>query len=105
MLRLTDGEMPFELDDPEGDVGDDIPAYAAIVQDAASEAKYFLRVGGAAYAYQHYREALKRLIDMHTWRSEEAAKVLLRIQRQMMAEVPLRDEITVLSDLPLHLTN
>ena len=105
MLRLTDGEFPFELDDPTGDMGDDIPSWPAIIQDAASEAKYFLRVGGAAYAYQYYREALKQLIDMHTWRSEEAAKVLLRIQRQMMAEVPLRDEITALSDLPLHLTN
>ena len=86
-LRLTEGELPFELDEPEGAVDDNIPAYPAVIQDAASEAKYYLRVGGAAYAYAHCAEGLKRLINQKTWRSEEAARVLLRIQREMLVEM------------------
>lgn len=84
---MDDGLLPYELEQPRGDVGDNIPSWPNVIDDAASRGKYYLRVGGGAYAYAAVGAELKRMISQKTWRSPEAAKVLLRIERAMMAEV------------------
>ena len=82
-----EGEWPYELDYPRGDVGDNIPSWPCVIDDCVSRGKFYLRIGGAAYAYSQVGQQLQELSKTTHWRAPEAAKLFLEIQRQMLAEV------------------
>ena len=83
------GEFPFEIEYPRGHVDDMTPSWPNVIDDCVSRGKFYLRIGGAAYAYSQVGDELKAMSMTKHWRAEEAAKLYLRINREMLAEVPL----------------
>lgn len=73
--------FPYRIETPvDGDWGE---VHCNLIDDAATRAEYALYIGGAVYAFHHYREPLEEMIRNKTWRSEAALDVYLRITRRL----------------------
>ena len=58
---------------------------AATIEDGVSHARFALEKHGPQYAL-NYREELERIVTMKTWRSREAAQLLLKIYQGLARE-------------------
>jgi len=85
----ANGEYPYELEYAHGDFDDLVPSWPVVIDDCVSRAKFALRTQGAVQALSTYGRELKQMAATTHWRAPEAAILLIKIQRQMLAEVKL----------------
>jgi hypothetical protein len=64
-----------------------------IIDDAVSRAEYALATGqDVQLVWQGYGQELQRMVAMKNWRSAAAFDILMRIQREVLANLELSPE-------------